>query len=164
MSEFARPVVVERLPRGETVYDIAATAEERLALAKRFAFLALDRLEASVTLVPLPGGLIRLAAEVSAEVQQECVLTLEPVASRIAERFTLVYGASSEEGELVLSGEAELVEPLVGGTIDLGEAVAQQLSLALDPYPRAPGAEESLSAEPAAASPFAALAGRKEPD
>jgi uncharacterized metal-binding protein YceD (DUF177 family) len=163
MSEFARPVAVDRLPPGETVYDIAATAEERLGLAKRFALLALDRLEARVTLAPLAGGLIRLAAALSADVQQECVVTLEPVASRIVERFTLVYGAGSEKAEVVLSGEAELVEPLVGDTIDLGEAVAQQLSLALDPYPRAPGAEAPTRADPAGASPFAALGGRKEP-
>jgi hypothetical protein len=163
MSEFARPVAVDRLPAGETVYDIAATPEERLALAKRLGLLALDRLEARVALEPVAGGLTRLAAELTAEVQQECVVTLEPVASRIVDRFTLVYGRRPDEGEVVLSGEAELVEPLAGDAIDLGEAVAQQLSLALDPYPRAPGAAVPPLADPASTSPFAGLARRKEP-
>jgi hypothetical protein len=36
--------------------------------------------------------------------------------------------------------ETEVAEPFEGDAIDIGEAVAQQLALALDPYPRAPGA------------------------
>ena len=36
-----------------------------------------------------------------------------------------------------------------GETIDIGEAVAETLSLSLDPYPRAPGAETVLQARPA---------------
>ena len=37
--------------------------------------------------------------------------------------------------------EVDLPEPLPEGALDLGETVAQQLSLGLDPYPRAPGSE-----------------------
>lgn len=162
MSEFPRPVEVNRLPGGESVFEIAATSAERAALARRFALLALDRLEARVTLVSLAGGLLRLAAALSADVRQECVVTLEPVASRVEDRFSLVYGARAEEDEVVLSGEAELIEPLPGDTLDLGEVVAQQLSLALDPYPRVPGVEAALTADSAKASPFAVLARDKE--
>ena len=68
--------------------------------------------------------------------------------------------ARRETREVVLDAEAEDVEPLVAGAIDIGEAVAQQLSLALDPFPRAPEAL-ALSAEPpqgeAVDSPFAVL-------
>ena len=162
MSEFPRPVEITRLSAGATVFEIAATPPERAALARRFALLALDRLEARVTLVSLAGGLLRLVAELSADVQQECVVTLAPVANRIEDRFSLVYGAATVEDEVVLNGKAELVEPLAGGTLDLGEAVAQQLSLALDPYPRAPGVEAALPADSAKASPFAVLACGKE--
>jgi hypothetical protein len=53
---------------------------------------------------------------------------------------------------------------LIDGEIDLGEAVAQQLAVALDPYPRAPGAawpqadtgDADIAAEPVR-RPFAAL-------
>jgi uncharacterized metal-binding protein YceD (DUF177 family) len=162
VSEFSRPVALDRLPPGETAYEIAATPEERAALARRFALLALDRLEARVRLCALAGGLWRLSAELSADVRQECVVTLEPVAGRIEDRFSLVYGAGADEAEVVLSGEAELVEPLPEGALDLGEVVAQQLSLALDPFPRAPGAAQALPAETAKASPFAVLARGKK--
>jgi hypothetical protein len=56
----------------------------------------------------------------------------------------------------------------VDGRIDLGEAVAQQLAIALDPYPRAPGAglgPDGFTAGPgntAGKQPFAALAALKK--
>ena len=142
-------------------------AEERTALVRRFGLLTLERLEAEVTLTPLAGGFYRLAATMEAELSQACTVTLEPVASRIAERFALVYGPVEEGSDILIDAEAELVEPLEGGMIDIGEAVAQQLSLALDPFPRAPGAAaeaETLSAgDTGRESPFAALAKLQKP-
>jgi len=158
--EFSRPVTIEPLP-DEAVFDIAASEPERAPLAHRFGLLALDRLEARIRLERLPGGLLRLAADLAADVVQECVVTLEPVASRLEDSFTLLYGEPQNgAGEVVLSGEAELVEPIPGSTIDIGEAVAQQLSLVLDPYPRAPGvvAPTPAPGETKPDSPFAALA------
>ena len=164
MTEFARPVTLDRLPPGETVHDIAAEPGERAALARRFTLLALDRLVARVRLTRLEGGLVRLAAELSADVVQECVVSLEPVASRVEDGFTLLYGEGREDaGEAVVSGEAELVEPAAGGVIDIGEAVAQQLSLALDPFPRAAGVAAPISPEvDTVRSPFAVLSRWKE--
>jgi len=136
--EFARAVDVPRAAGRQSTHAIAANDHERAALAARFALLSLDRLEAEVQLEGLEGGLVRLTASLKAEVVQSCVATLEPVPSRIAETFTLLYGAAENGPDIVLDGEAETIEPLDGGKIDIGEAVAQQLSLALDPFPRAP--------------------------
>jgi uncharacterized metal-binding protein YceD (DUF177 family) len=160
--EFTRPVDIGRLPAGEGVYNLAASPTELAALAHRFDLLALDRLEAEVRLKRLAGGLLRLSAALSAEVVQCCVVTLEPVRAAIDEQFTLLYrpGAASEKA-VVLSGAEEPVEPLPADTLDIGETVAQQLSLALDPYPRAPGAMAAAPDEPPASS-FAALAKWKE--
>lgn len=158
--EFSRPVDTTRLTRDEIVHEIAATPTERAALAKRFDLLDLARLDARVRLRRLPGGMFRLTADLAADVTQTCVVTLEPVTSRVAERFTLLFGTVADTGEVELDGDSETVEPLEDGVIDLGEAVAQQLSLALDPYPRAPGAAAGGETEAAdrAPSPFAALA------
>lgn len=50
-----------------------------------------------------------------------------------------------------------------GAFVDVGEAVAQTLALALDPYPRAPDADARLAAAGVTvaveAGPFGALAG-----
>lgn len=158
--EFSRPVDVLRLGPEGISYDIAASADERAALARRFDLLALDQLSARVTLTPVAGGFYRLAATLEATLTQACVATLEPVASRIEDSFSLLYGALDAQREVVLDGESETVEPLEGGMIDIGEAVAQQLSLAIDPFPRAP--EAPAQAEAAVPqpldSPFAVLA------
>jgi hypothetical protein len=47
--------------------------------------------------------------------------------------------------------------PYQGSTIDLGEAATEQLALALDPYPRLPGAELDPAARDREPSPFGSL-------
>lgn len=160
--EFSRPVDTARLAGGEPDFEIAAVPDERTALARRFGLLALGRLEARIRLRQLAGGLVRLSASLSADVVQSCIVTLEPIAGKVEEDFTLLYGALEMTDEVVVDSETESVEPLDGTLIDIGEAVAQQLSLALDPYPRlplaAPSAVAGAQSEPEGASPFAALA------
>jgi hypothetical protein len=72
---------------------------------------------------------------------QACVVSLVDVAQDIDERVAMYFGGSSgpEFAADPLDDEA-LYEPIVGGAIDCGEAMAQVLATALDPYPRAPGA------------------------
>ena len=97
-----------------------------------------------------------------AEVEQECVVTLEPVSNRVADRFAIVFADQVAPVKPDLSMEAEAdeeAEPLVDGSFDLGEAVAELVGLAIDPYPRAPGAVFEAPAELAEQkeSPFAVL-------
>lgn len=138
--EFSRPIELARLGASEAVYSIAATPAEREALARRFDLLTLDCLDAEIRLQRLAHGMVRLSGGFTAEVAQACVITLAPVASRLEERFTVLYGPAESDESVVLDYESDLVEPLEGSAIDVGEAVAQQLAVALDPYPRAPGA------------------------
>lgn len=160
--EFSRPIDVTRLPAGGGQYEIAASAEECAALAKRFDLLKLERLAAKVRIERVPGGFYRLSAELDAAPVQACSVTGEPVAQRIAESFSLLYGPLDEDSDIILDGAAETVEALEGNVIDLGEAAAQQLSLALDPFPlsaeaAAENGEVSIG-EAKRPSPFAALA------
>jgi hypothetical protein len=167
--EFSRRIAVGLIGPQEQEHRLQASGEERQALARRFGLVELVSLEAAVRLSrPSPGGLIRLEAELRAEVVQSCVVTLEPLTSRLQDRIVLHFGlaggpAGEEAGEVELSiEEDDPPEPIVDGEIDMGEAVVQGLALALDPYPRKPGAEaEDLGAERPAADgsgPFAALA------
>ena len=162
LIEFSRPVDVLRLTLERQRFEIAASAEECAALVQRFGLLSLDRLEAKVRVIPLAGGFYRLQASFVASLVQACVVTLEPVPAMIDEDFSLLYGPVDGETDLVLDAETETVEPLDGGMIDIGEAVAQQLSLALDPFPRMPetAAKSTVTAAggPGLDTPFAALA------
>lgn len=169
VPEFSRPLHADQVGGHETVREIEATAAERAALAERLDLIALDSLTASLRLRRLADGLIRVDGRFVAEVVQACVVTLAPVPSRCAESFTVLFGEDIESEpvhEIEIDGTAEdEPEPIVGGCIDLGEAVVQQLAVALDPYPRAPGAKvpASLAGEAEAGgeagkTPFAALA------
>ena len=171
--EFSRLVPVDRLGEVEITEEISAEPGERAALARRFGLLSLDRLSATLRLERAGArNLVRIAGRLAAEVTQACVVTLEPVGAHLEKGFILLYdldavAAQGEAGgarEVVVEPEAEEPpEPVGPHGIDLGEAVAQQLAIALDPYPRAPGA--ALPEEPragaggarAAEGPFAAL-------
>jgi uncharacterized metal-binding protein YceD (DUF177 family) len=138
LAEFSRPVSVLRLGTDAMTYPVNATGEERAALARRFDLVSLDHFAAEVTL-SRHGGDVRLAAEIVADIVQLCCLTLEPFASRMVDRSTLLYRRKAPPADLAVDDED--YEVLVGDEIDIGDAVAQQLSLALDPFPRAPGAK-----------------------
>lgn len=164
--EFSRLVPLARLERGAVREAIEAGPAEREALARRFGLLALDRLSAEIELRREKAGVIALQARYETAFAQNCVRCLEPVSGSVADRFTLRYGAASEPGRpLSIDPEEEVFEPLSGAAIDVGEAVAQELSLALPAFPRHPDGvvEESAAGdrqESAAASevsPFAVL-------
>jgi uncharacterized metal-binding protein YceD (DUF177 family) len=145
--EFSRPVQADSITQREATEVLQASEAERAALAARFGLIALDRLAAKVRLRRVRGGeLIRVVGELEAEVVQACVVTLEPVAARLTDSFQALFAPphlvpkDADEIEVYLEEEREPPEPIENGRIDLGELVAQHLSLALDPYPRAPGA------------------------
>lgn len=161
--EFSRPIPRERLGGQVITEEISATPQERAALARRFRLAGLDLLRATAIIEPAEdadgadgkAGLLRLSGHLSADVRQACVVSLAPVARRIEEDFTLLYSLEpgptpgAEAVEVVVDPEAvEPPEPLGPGGFDLGEAVAQQLAVALDPYPRAPGAAFEEAPEP----------------
>jgi uncharacterized metal-binding protein YceD (DUF177 family) len=147
--EFSRPISIVKISSTAATYRIVANEAERAALVRRFGLVSLDRLEAEVRLQRVAGD-FRLEAELAADLVQSCIVTLEPVPAAIAESFTLCYRPGIDEDEadrLALENpEDEIIEPLMGESIDIGEAVAQQLSVAMDPYPRVSGAQ-SASAE-----------------
>lgn len=158
--EFSRLVPFARLGVEPFYQEIEATAAEREALARRFDLVSLDRLSARVSLARKAGDAIRLDAEFEAEFAQTCVVSLEPVSGRITQSFSLVYGAAEEEQEeIVIAVDEPAFEPLTSDAIDIGEAVAQELSLALPDFPRGVDAavEPSTIGEPED-DRFAALA------
>jgi uncharacterized metal-binding protein YceD (DUF177 family) len=164
-SEFSRPIPLVQIGSGPFRQHIEATAEERQKLSVRFDLLALDRLSAELEVRRKEDGTILLEADFIADFEQVCAVTLEPVRGTVAHFFSLIYGPASDEGlELALSSDEPAFEPLTEDTIDVGEAVAQELSLALPEFPRHPDATiEEFSAYDASESPFAALACLKQP-
>ena len=167
--EFSRPLALDRISSTQHREEISATEKERAALAQRFDLVSLDSFTASFSLKRVRKDLVRVKGRVSADLVQACVVTLDPVPARIDERFEVDFleGAAPAVADVELDAEAaEAPEPAPDGWIDLGELAAEQLGLALDPYPRKPDAEvpAEWKAEPAAEpatvdrpNPFAVL-------
>lgn len=148
--EFSRAVDLENL--GERGLDLAfeANARERAALAARFGLIELTSLRARLRIERARGraaaavpGAIAVSGTLDAAVVQTCVVTLEAFGSQVEESFSQLFGpadALPDEAEGAVSPFDDAPEQLLGGEIDVGELVAQQFSLALEPYPRRPGA------------------------
>jgi uncharacterized metal-binding protein YceD (DUF177 family) len=142
-QEFSRFVEADSVGTHRMERRISANPEERAALARRFELIAVDRLEAVFSLKRAGGGVIHVSGELEAEVTQSCVVTLAPVPAKIAESFSTDFADEDRRkpADTDLDFEADdPPEPIRNGHIDLGELAAEQLALALDPYPRAPGA------------------------
>lgn len=167
--EFSRAVRIDSIGEAPRPMEIAAEESERAALAARFGLIGLARLEAALTL-SRRGGEVSVRGRLAAAVTQACVATAEPVAAEIDAPFDILFrpqpDADAPEDEIELSESEMDVVFLTGAEIDVGEAVAETLALALDPYPRAPDADEALKAagvkSEEEAGPFAALAGLRD--
>ena len=148
-TEFYRPFDTGEMSEAVAEREISANDDERAALARRFGLQALDRLSATLTVRRVRDDMFHVSGRLSAAVVQQCVVTLEPLRSSLDESVAATFvkpravaakgkAGAAEEG--LDSLEDEGPEPMDGDLIDLGEAVAQQLAVSLDPYPRAPGA------------------------
>lgn len=166
--EFSRPQRVDAI--GDRPQSITITADpgERRALAARFGLVSIDALAAAFVVRREAGGILA-TGEVTAQVVQACVVTGDPLASSIAEAVTLRF---VPEAEGAVADEVELADDALdtieyqGNAIDLGEAAAETVALALDPFPRGPRAAEALReagviAE-GEAGPFGALASLRD--
>lgn len=165
-AEFSRVFRVDDLPLGGSTVTLVAGDAECTALARRFGVSALRGLTVTARMTPRPhergvGRSARVEGRFEVEVEQSCVVTLEPVVGRVAERFVLVFAEqAADEAEVAIDVDADdAPEPLIEGSFDLGEAVAELVALAIDPYPRAPGVvfEAPEGANAPRESPFAVL-------
>ncbi|WP_282609149.1 DUF177 domain-containing protein [Pelagibius sp. Alg239-R121] len=143
--EFSRVISMDDLNPGVIERRFSADETECAALAARFGVTALRNVLATVVLRrKARGDLVVLEGDLTAEVEQPCVVTLEAVNESVNESFVLRFTLDSAKAELDVTIDPEADDPpeAVGPEgIDVGEVIAQQLSVAINPYPRAPDVE-----------------------
>ena len=166
-------VNVTTLPRAGFPLALRPDAAERERIARACGVEGFDLLEADLTLTRWRGDGVELRGEVHAIVRQECVVTLEPVTNEIREQLAVTFLppdsklARDEEAsqELVLDPEGpDIPESFSGEAIDVWPVVVECLILAIDPYPRAPGAEldsRYVGGQEERESPFSVLKSAK---
>ena len=164
-SEFSRMIDARAIDAAPV--RLVAGAEECAALARRFEIVAVTAANATVDLVR-EGSAVTAHGRLVADILQSCAVSGEDfpvhIDERLAFRFVPDTATHAPDEELEIdAGDCDEI-PFDGHHFDLGEAVAQSLGLAIDPFATGPDAEKVrasglLGDKPV--SPFAVLAGLK---
>ena len=174
----SRLIDVHVLPSSGFKLKIEADQMQREALAGEVDILSIESFTAELLFKRWRKDGVSLKGRIHANVTQQCVITLEPVHSEIVDDFERIFlpeGSKlakpkiNTEGEMILDPEGQDIPDLFAGkTLDAWAILIEHLQLALDPFPRAPGATlegigdiEQDEGGDEVASPFAALAALK---
>ena len=119
-----------KVPQG---YVLEASEKELISLAKRFDVEKIHYLKANITVYP--NDIVRVAGKIKALTRRQCVLSLESFDEKMAEEFEVLYAESNN----LPSDTDEIIDVIDKGRIHLGDVVAEQYGLALNPFPKKPG-------------------------
>lgn len=177
---FTHKVQADRLGDSEKTLVIEPDPAALERMAKEYGCLDITNLKAELTLKPWRKAGVRVTGVITADLKQECVVTLEPFEAQIREEVDRTYEAVSsrprkprdlnDDGEIEI--ELETLDPpdvMIDGVIDLGQLICEQLALTIDPFPRKPGVEfvpensdDAGDEQDEKPSPFAVLAKLKQ--
>lgn len=161
------PLKVDAIPDTGLSRSIEASPEVCAAVAQLAEVRAISGLKATFDLRRV-GDVVNVTGRVTAQVGQNCVVTLDPLEFAIDETIEVLFAPVPEEGTEAHDAhrrktEEELPEPLLDGVIDLGAVACEFLILGIEPYPRKPGVEFTPpEVEQDGPHPFAALAALKK--
>ena len=162
------PVTVAQIPDTGLHRDFEADRAVREAMAEVAGLRNILRASASLDLMLKRDGRVHVTGRVQARIGQVCVVTLDPIENEIDEDIDLIFAPPEQISQLAdlveesAESDTEIPdppEPIINGVIDLGRLATDALFLAVDPYPRKPGAvfEPHVEAADPEDHPFAAL-------
>jgi len=170
---FSYSVKVGNISANPVTVKVSADERECKELAQVWQVVEVKSVKAEVYLSRWKKDGVRVKGRVEAEIVQACVVTLEPVGSKIDEEFEQIFVpegsklarvVAKDAAEMVLDPDGpDLPEEFAGDSIDIGEAITEFAALAIDPYPRKQGVEFADHIESTAdakndrPNPFAAL-------
>jgi len=162
------PVTVSQILETGLHRDLEANPAAREAMAAVAGLREIMSANASLDMVLKGNGRVHVTGHVRARIGQTCVVTLDPIENEIDEPIDLMFAPPEQIPNLSDlvddAAESDAVipdppEPIINGVIDLGRLATDALFLAVDPYPRGPGAafEPVVETVDPADHPFAAL-------
>jgi uncharacterized metal-binding protein YceD (DUF177 family) len=162
------PIVVSQIPETGLHREFEADLAEREAMAEVAALREITSASASFDMSLKSGGRVHVTGHLKARIGQNCVVTLDPIENEIDEAIDMMFAPPEQIAKFsnpvdeATGSDAEIAdppEPIINGVIDLGRVATDALFLAVDPYPRKPGAVFDPRLEPLEPQdhPFAAL-------
>ncbi|PBB79472.1 metal-binding protein [Mesorhizobium sp. WSM3879] len=141
---------VARLPQKGLPVAIEADERQRAALAAEHDLLSVESYRAELLVASWKRNGVKVSGRIEADITQACIVTLDPVAAHIDEPVEALFLPEQSKlgregfdggGEIVLDADGpDSPETFSGDTIDVGALAEQFFGLAIDPYPRKPGA------------------------
>ena len=165
--EYSYPVDLRQI--NDAPLTLVPDEAARRRLAGRFGITAIPAMRATIQLVR-EGESVTATGRLVADVIQACRVSAEDFAVHIDEpvhlRFVPPVGAITPDEEIELTADDCDEIEYEGTAFDLGEALAQTLALAIDPFAEGPNADafraqHGLAGE-TPSGPFAALAALKK--
>ena len=145
-NEFSRIVNLDIIEKKAIEKTFEATKKECELLAKRFSIVEIAFLKAHCVISKRKQketGDYLLRVNMEAEIVQKCVMTLKNVNESISEKFKIIFekktGASiaeQENVEITFDLEDDDLEQIDTREVDIGEYIAEYLSLYMNVYPR----------------------------
>jgi hypothetical protein len=142
---------VARLPQNGMPVVIVADELQRGELAREHDLVSVEGWRADLLVAPWRRNGVRVSGRVEADITQECVVTLDPISTHIAEEVSALYFPEDsklgrfgfhDSGEVHLDAEGpDSPETFCGDSIDVGALAEEFFGLAIDPYPRKEGAD-----------------------
>jgi hypothetical protein len=151
---------------------VSARGDELVKLARWADVRSVESFSAKVVLQRVSTSRFTYDADLKAEIVQDCVVTLQPVRTtlnRKLRRELHLADASrlAPEGDVLVdptSDEDDVREEIANLHYDLAGPLLEELVMAIDPYPKAPGAafDQPVEAAGRPESPFAVLKNLKK--
>ncbi len=144
-SEFSYIITLAELKLTQNIMALEANDKQCAALAIRFDLPAIYSLKANIIMADNP---IQMRGQMNAQIDQICVATGATIKSVIEEDIIINFMENTtvdpKDSEVQLEDEDCEVMFYNGREIDIGEAIAQSLYLAIDPFPRIDDADAIL--------------------
>ncbi len=160
-QEWSEFVDAEEIGTKPSKHLISIPEKNKKLVSKRLGIEGVDELVATITLERNSvSKVIYAQGEFTAKLKQKCVVTAEILEEEVSDVLEGWFSEPNqavsfekarrerlgmkEQDELPIMDEADDPEPVIEGKIDIGELVVQNLSLAINPYPKTPGATLGL--------------------
>ena len=148
-------------PDSDNFFELSTHADDLLALAERFGWVAINKLAIELTVRKVARNCWDVSGRINAEIVQSCIVTGAPVAESIDFEIDERY-VKAGDGMDIVEVHPDGAEPLKNGVIDIGELSVQSLGLAATAWPRVKNAPNSYSVgDQRSDHPFAGLSALK---
>lgn len=162
---WSHPIRLADLARGPLSVRLEPDEAQRKALARTMNLVSLPRLVADLKIRPWLDG-AEISGRLTGVVEQVCGVTLDRFEQPLESEFELRMvpagspNAPSESGAGEIELDLDAPDPpdvLESDVIDLAAVATEQVALAIDPFPRKPGATFEYVPDKPEESPFAVL-------